>query len=202
MFVGRRRRKRTRHCWPSRWWSSCAFPSGRTGRPREKRQVRREKSNFEMATERLRRSRMENRGHRAVPPHWLREMQEGRYQPDGGGNNSHHWSLLRSNPPFPLLLHSATRRTREAGDHCHPLQTYLHFSHSQPLPAAPRQELDSCRRRRKMRMTMRCDAEAGCCGSPLLPSEHLRPTSGFRPLATSENNSPEHPETPAPSTST
>lgn len=55
--------------------------------------MRREKSNFEMATERLRRSRMENRGHRAVPPRWLREMQEGRYQPDGvdgGGNNSHH----------------------------------------------------------------------------------------------------------------
>lgn len=49
---------------------------------------------------------------------------------------------------------------------------------------------------------MRCDAEAGCCGSPLLPSGHPRPTSGFRPSATSENNFPEHPETPAPSTGT
>lgn len=46
---------------------------------------------------------------------------------------------------------------------------------------------------------MRCDAEAGCCGSPLLPSEHLRPMSGFRPSAMSENNSQEHPETLAPS---
>lgn len=46
-------------------------------------------------------------------------------------------------------------------------------------------------------MMMRCDAEAGCCGSPLLPSEHLHPMSGFHPSATSENNSQEHPETPA-----
>lgn len=53
-----------------------------------------------------------------------------------------------------------------------------------------------------MRMMRRCDAEAGCCGFPLLPSEHLRPTSGFHPSAMSENNSPEHPETLAPSTST
>lgn len=74
-----RRRMRTRHCWPSRWWSSCVFPGGRTGRRREKRQVRRERNNFEMETGRLRRSRMENRGRRAVPPRWLKETRDGRY---------------------------------------------------------------------------------------------------------------------------
>lgn len=51
-------------------------------------------------------------------------------------------------------------------------------------------------------MTMRCDAEAACCGPPPLPSEHPRPTTGFRQLATSENSSPGHPETPALSTNT
>lgn len=49
---------------------------------------------------------------------------------------------------------------------------------------------------------MRCDAEAACCGPPPLPSEHLHPMTGFHQLATSENSSPGHPETPALSTST
>ena len=49
------------------------------GRQREKRRVRRERNNFEMGTGRLRRSRMENREHRAVPPRWLRETRDGRY---------------------------------------------------------------------------------------------------------------------------
>lgn len=49
---------------------------------------------------------------------------------------------------------------------------------------------------------MRCDAEAGCCGFPQLPFGHPRPMSGSHPSATSENNFPEHPETPAPSTNT
>ena len=74
-----RRRKRTRHRWPSRRCSSCVSPGGRTGRRKETTQVRREKSHFEMATVRLRRSRTGNRGHRAVPPHWLRETQDGHY---------------------------------------------------------------------------------------------------------------------------
>lgn len=51
-------------------------------------------------------------------------------------------------------------------------------------------------------MMMRCDAEAGCCGSPLLPSGHPHSMSGFRQSAMSENNSPERPETPALSTNT
>ena len=51
-------------------------------------------------------------------------------------------------------------------------------------------------------MRRRCGAEAGGCGSPLLSSGPLRPTSGLRPLATSGNNSPEHLETPALSTNT
>lgn len=48
-------------------------------RQKEKRQVKKEKNNFEMATGRLRRSRMENLGHREVLPRWLREMQDGHY---------------------------------------------------------------------------------------------------------------------------
>lgn len=53
--------------------------------------MRRERSNSEMETGRRRRSRTENRGHRAVPPRWPREMLDGRCWPggvDGGGNNN------------------------------------------------------------------------------------------------------------------
>lgn len=46
---------------------------------REKRQVKKEKNNSEMVTGRLKRSRMENRGHKAVPLRWLRGMQDGHY---------------------------------------------------------------------------------------------------------------------------
>lgn len=79
MFLVKRRHKRTRHRWSSRWWSSCVFPGVRTDTQTGKRLVKRAKNNSETGTGRLRKNKMENQGHKAAPPHWLKGTQDGHY---------------------------------------------------------------------------------------------------------------------------